>query len=573
MITQEAKKPLLHDSLSMYEDLVSNIPCGVYRFRMKASGGWKFDFVNRRFCDLTGLDREDVLNDHEKAFRIIHPDDLNTFISLNESAEKTLAPFMWEGRAIVHGETRWMSAESRPTLMDNGDVVWSGYFTDITDRKRVEQELRNFKTIADQANYGCAIHDCQGYLTYVNEAFARMHGFFSQEVIGKNLSVFHDDEQMEHVNGLLEQLKREGGFEFQEVWHVKKDGTAFLTLMSASVIRDADGTPLFLSATAIDITARKRAEDQLNRVQLQLKASRDNYRDLYDFAPVGYFTLTQKGVIQEVNMMGATLLGTTCSKLIGQGFQRFIAHDSLELWFQHVLEARLEGVTQSQDFWLKRKDGATCCVSLESLSMVVPAEPKKDNKGEKVIRVAITDITERKRTEEELKRSEERFRSMFERHSAVMLLIEPKTGRIIDANIAAERFYGYSISQICSKFIQDINVLSPDVVENERNLALQEHRNYFVFPHRLANGEVRTVEVHSSPIEQNGNPILFSVIHDITERERAERALRDSEQFLRQSEKIARIGGWRANPFTNRLHWTDGVYRHPRSPQGLFPGL
>ena len=54
-----------------------------------------------------------------------------------------------------------------------------------------------------------------------------MHGFFSQEVIGKNLSVFHDDEQMEHVNGLLEQLKREGGFEFQEVWHVKKNATVF----------------------------------------------------------------------------------------------------------------------------------------------------------------------------------------------------------------------------------------------------------------------------------------------------------------------------------------------------------
>ena len=143
MTSQEAKKTLLPDSLSMYEDLVSNIPCGVYRFRMKASGGWKFDFVNRRFCDLTGLDREDVLNDHEKAFRIIHPDDLNTFISLNESAEKTLAPFMWEGRAIVHGEARWMSAESRPTLMDNGDVVWSGYFTDITDpqagRARITQ--------------------------------------------------------------------------------------------------------------------------------------------------------------------------------------------------------------------------------------------------------------------------------------------------------------------------------------------------------------------------------------------------------------------------------------------------
>ncbi len=121
--------------------------------------------------------------------------------------------------------------------------------------------------------------------------------------------------------------------------------------------------------------------------------------------------------------------------------------------------------------------------------------------------------------------SEEWFRGMFDGHSAIMLLIEPVTGRIMDANEAAVLFYGYTVSQLRSMSIQDINALSPDDAEAQRNLALEEHRSHLIFPHRLANGEVRTVEVHSSPIEQNGTILLFSIIHDITDRKRTEQRI------------------------------------------------
>jgi PAS domain S-box-containing protein len=133
-------------------------------------------------------------------------------------------------------------------------------------------------------------------------------------------------------------------------------------------------------------------------------------------------------------------------------------------------------------------------------------------------------------TKKSLKDSEAHFRRMFEKHSALMLLIEPMTGQILDANKAAERFYGYNISQLRSMSIQDINILAPDEVAHERILALQEKRNYFNFLHRLANGEVRTVEVHSTPIERGEEMILFSIIHDITERKRAEDALKGQKQ-------------------------------------------
>ena len=78
----------LWESLRMYEDLVSSIPSGVYRFRMRVLGGWVFDYVSTRFCELVDVNSEDVLNDTDVVFRQIHPEDLITFISLNESAEK-----------------------------------------------------------------------------------------------------------------------------------------------------------------------------------------------------------------------------------------------------------------------------------------------------------------------------------------------------------------------------------------------------------------------------------------------------------------------------------------------------
>ncbi len=127
----------------------------------------------------------------------------------------------------------------------------------------------------------------------------------------------------------------------------------------------------------------------------------------------------------------------------------------------------------------------------------------------------------------ELKASEERFRQLFKRHDAIMLLIDPASGDIVDANSSAAKFYGYPVERLCRMRIQDVNALPPGDVEAERLKALGEERNYFVFPHRLAGGELRTVEVHSSPVEAGeGKHLLFSIIHDITERKRAEEELK-----------------------------------------------
>jgi PAS domain S-box-containing protein len=114
------------------------------------------------------------------------------------------------------------------------------------------------------------------------------------------------------------------------------------------------------------------------------------------------------------------------------------------------------------------------------------------------------------------------FRYLFDFHSAVMLLINPDTNDILDANFSASHFYGYSRSELQKMKITGINILSPEEVKIELELAINEKRNYFNFIHKLSNGELIPVEVHSTPILFNGGKILFSIIHDISERKKNE---------------------------------------------------
>lgn len=109
------------------------------------------------------------------------------------------------------------------------------------------------------------------------------------------------------------------------------------------------------------------------------------------------------------------------------------------------------------------------------------------------------------------------------KHQSIMLLIEPASGRIVDANEAAARFYGQPIESLRGMVIQDLNVLGPAEIAAERALAAAEQRNFFVFPHRVADGSIRTVEVFSSPIQLDGRgPMLLSVIRDVTGKEMAQ---------------------------------------------------
>ncbi|MEW5742983.1 MAG: PAS domain S-box protein [Myxococcota bacterium] len=123
--------------------------------------------------------------------------------------------------------------------------------------------------------------------------------------------------------------------------------------------------------------------------------------------------------------------------------------------------------------------------------------------------------------------------ALFHAHSGIKLLLDPTDGRIVDANSAAVAFYGYPREVLLSMRISQINVMPPEAIAVELARARARDADYFEFRHRLADGRIRDMAVNSSPVVLEGRTLLFSILHDITDRVEAERALRSAQAYQR----------------------------------------
>jgi PAS domain S-box-containing protein len=147
--------------------------------------------------------------------------------------------------------------------------------------------------------------------------------------------------------------------------------------------------------------------------------------------------------------------------------------------------------------------------------------------GGKIVKVqgAFQDISPIKLAEKELIESEEKFRNVFQNHAAVKLLVDPDTGNIVEANVAAARFYGWRVEELKKMNISQINTLSKEEIKAETDRAGRLINTNFNSRHRKADGEIRDVEVFTSKIEIGGRVFLHSIVHDVTQKKRAEKQL------------------------------------------------
>jgi len=223
----------------------------------------KFNYVNRAICKMLGYTEEELL---QLSVKDIHPkEDLQDVIAGFEEqvqGKKTLlpeVPCLRKDGTVIYADVNAAAA------MIDGRKCNVGLFTDITKRIQAEEEIRKFRTIAEKANYGVAISNIDGNLIYVNDYFAAIHGYTPEQLIGKNLTIFHNEEQLEKVISLNEKLKETGSLNAVEVWHLHKCGTVFPMLMSSIIIKDENNKPRYMATTAIDITERKRLESEYEK--------------------------------------------------------------------------------------------------------------------------------------------------------------------------------------------------------------------------------------------------------------------------------------------------------------------
>ena len=431
----------------------------------------------------------------------------------------------------------------RPIKDPDGRILYVvSVVRDISGRKQAEVALKEseerIRQITDTITSVFYIHDrVSNLFIYVSPAYETIWKRSCQSLIDNPYSFIeavHPDDLPRLQNSIRKELE-EGIYVDTDYRIIHPDGSVHWIRSRNFPIVDKTGQTFRVAGIAEDITDLKGAD-------LSLKAAKEYAETLIQTANAMVVGLDNHGTITLFNEAAETITGYTAAELAGRNwFEVIVPKEQYPQVWEEFNRLLTGGLPINFENPILTKSGEEHYIVWKN------SEIRNNEQTVGTISFGI-DITERKRAEVAIGESEARFHSMFERHDSVMLLIDPETGKIIDANLAAAEFYGRSQEELCSQSIDEINTLSKEEVAAERMKALREKKNFFVFPHRLASGEIRTVEVHSSPIEVGGKAVLFSVISDITERKRAEDALYESEKKYRSLVTTLNEGVWYVTP-------------------------
>jgi PAS domain S-box-containing protein len=262
-----------------------------------------------------------------------------------------------------------------------------------------------------------------------------------------------------------------------------------------------------------DITESIRSREILREDEEKRNAIITTTRD-------GFWIADRNGCLQEVNDTYCRMSGYTREELLTMRIQDIEAIESPDDTVSHIKKI-IEFREDRFESRHRRKDGSV-------MDIETSVQYSQVNGGQFIS--FLHDITSLKRSEKSLRQSNERYKSLFQDNHSVMMLLNPDTGDIIDANPVACSYYGWSHSELCRKTIFEIDPFPKEVTFAKLQQSKHEENNHLFLQHRLANGELRDIEVYSGPIQFDESTMLYTIIHDITESKQAQEALRINEE-------------------------------------------
>ncbi len=513
-------------------EILENLQDASYRRNLKME---RYDYISPAIEQMSGITVEKTISmTTDMILPHMHADDqANIEQTILASTANPGKPYQIEYR-FKHNLTNqyhWFQDRFTTTLDEQGHPEFRyGNVRDITNQKIAEEEKQEaefrFRGLFEQSHDAIFILDFQGKHLTCNQRAADMMGYTIEEMRG--LSVNETSAELQQSRQVIQQLLNGEHIPLYERLFKKRDGTVFPVEINVEMVRDSHGNPLHIQSVVRDISERKEAEKNLRENEEKYRSFIENSFDAISF-------VDENGNITEWNRAAETLTGIKKEDAAGKPYwdiqMQLALPDRQTPEFAERVKTNMLGMIQTGASPLFNRINNAEFIRSDGIKRIVEqiVFPIKMENGYGIRSVA-RDITERKTAEEKLRDSEERFRLLFERSHAIMMIIEPESGKILEANPAAEFFYGYTIEELRGISINHINTLPPETVTAERLLAMDEKRNFFVFPHRLKSGEMCTVEEHSSPIKMKGKPVLFSIIHDVTKKKQAEEKLIESEE-------------------------------------------
>jgi PAS domain S-box-containing protein len=492
----------------LLEDITASIPGALYQFMVRPDGSRHLNFISKGVETLFGVTQEDACRDLAVLDQCIVDEDRSSHRQSIDYAVRNLLPWRHEYRVRTgSGTFKWIRTTALPQSLPDGRTLWNGILSDITDQKQMETALREseqrFRILAEGAFEGIAITE-NGRFTEVNRQFAHMIGYDKTELIGIEVGALIPPEHRDQVTNNI----RQGIESWIEHTMIRKDGSLIIveTHGRNTTYRDK---PVRITALQ-DITERRRAEKLLQE-------EKEKFSLAFQAMPsVLVITTLAEGRYIEVNEAFERVMGYRRNEVIGRCSLDFNTWQNPKDRAMVVRKVAAGEKVRDLEFAFRSKSGAGL-VGLYSAEIITIGE-------ERCLLSLVNDITARKNAEEELRRSEERYRHLYE-ETPVMLHSIDQNGQLVSVSNYWLDTLGYDSSEVLGRRISEF--LAEETRRYTEEVVLPEFfrtGSCREVPYRVVkkNGEIMDVLLSATAERDDEGKAVRSlaVMIDVTERKR-----------------------------------------------------
>jgi len=495
-----------------------------------------FTKINPAFKRILGYSEEELLG--RPFLDFIHPDDVqNTKDVIEEALKKGKQVVSFINRyRCVDGSYRWLDWNSHP-IAEKGITFAIAH--DITEKKKADDVLKkseaNLRLASQMAHVGFwEWNTINGEMKWTDEVY-KLFGFDKNNCtpnLDVNLKLVHPDDLEKLQNAVLKALEENTPYQM-EYRIVREDGTMVHCNATGEVIVDENGNSIGIRGSIQDISNRKQAEESL-------RESEERFRQFFESNADYCYIISPDGKILDINASALNTLGYNREEIIGKSLIKTIySIDSQKKAKKYFEQWKNTGMIRNEEMQILTKDGAERAVILN-------VDAVKDSQGKISHYTSIqTDITGRKKTEQEIRRIRDRLQTIFDSSPSAIIIVDQK-GCVTTWSPACEDIFGWKADEVMGKF-------NPTVPENMNELYFKtlhsKHTNLELSVLRK-NGSMVDILLSTAPLfDERGNFTGgLGVMTDISEKKKAELALLESEERFRSLYMNATIGLYRTTP-------------------------